>query len=271
VYLYSGEQFDPDLHLYYNRARYLNVSTGRFWTMDSYEGDPQAPASLHRYLYAEVDVVNRTDPSGLVDILDAVVTTAIISGVSSLTVFAITGSFRAALAGGAGAGVVSLAILSGQPTFIRNTIISGLANAVFQVIANQYEIQYLGKSISSSLYFQSVVEAFGAGSVNGFVSAIFPFGADSGNLAAGVYTVTNSILTNIAQGKAWYDGLSVALAIAGLNGIARFNLTGKIPDAALEQIIRTTVVKTISTALKPIAKEFIKSVDPSLAASIFAQ
>jgi YD repeat-containing protein len=29
-YLFAGEQFDPDLNLYYNRARYLNVSTGRF-------------------------------------------------------------------------------------------------------------------------------------------------------------------------------------------------------------------------------------------------
>jgi RHS Repeat len=28
--LYSGEQYDPDLNLYYNRARYLNASTGRF-------------------------------------------------------------------------------------------------------------------------------------------------------------------------------------------------------------------------------------------------
>jgi len=34
-YLFAGEQFDPDLGLYYNRARYLNVSTGRFWSMDS--------------------------------------------------------------------------------------------------------------------------------------------------------------------------------------------------------------------------------------------
>ena len=37
-YLFSGEQYDPDLYLYYNRARYLNVATGRFWTMDAFEG-----------------------------------------------------------------------------------------------------------------------------------------------------------------------------------------------------------------------------------------
>jgi len=33
-YLFAGEQFDPDLGLYYNRARYLNVTTARFWAMD---------------------------------------------------------------------------------------------------------------------------------------------------------------------------------------------------------------------------------------------
>jgi RHS repeat-associated protein len=64
VYLYSGEQFDPDLHLYYNRARYLNVTTGRFWTMDAAEPNFFEPLSLHRYLYAEADSVNRLDPSG---------------------------------------------------------------------------------------------------------------------------------------------------------------------------------------------------------------
>ena len=31
-YLFAGEQFDPDLNLYYNRARYLNTTTGRFWS-----------------------------------------------------------------------------------------------------------------------------------------------------------------------------------------------------------------------------------------------
>ena len=63
-YLYSGEQFDPDLNLYYNRARYLNVGTGRFWTMDSFEGIRGEPFSLHKYLYASADPINRFDRSG---------------------------------------------------------------------------------------------------------------------------------------------------------------------------------------------------------------
>jgi RHS repeat-associated protein len=63
-YLFAGEQFDPDLGLYYNRARYLNTSTGRFWSTDTFQGDDQAPLSLHKYLYASADPINRRDPSG---------------------------------------------------------------------------------------------------------------------------------------------------------------------------------------------------------------
>src|SRR5271169_1845826 len=63
-YLFAGEQFDPDLGLYYNRARYLNTGTGRFWSMDMFDGDSQAPKSLHKYVYAGDDAVNQKDPSG---------------------------------------------------------------------------------------------------------------------------------------------------------------------------------------------------------------
>ncbi len=64
LYLYAGEQWDPDLALYYNRARYLNPDTARFWSMDTHEGNSQDPLSLHKYLYASVDPVNMVDPSG---------------------------------------------------------------------------------------------------------------------------------------------------------------------------------------------------------------
>jgi RHS repeat-associated protein len=69
-YLFAGEQFDPDLNLYYNRARYLNVSIGRFWTMDTDEGDSSAPLSLHKYLYAGANPVNRHDPTGHDDLAE---------------------------------------------------------------------------------------------------------------------------------------------------------------------------------------------------------
>lgn len=46
------------------QARYLNPSTGRFQTMDSYEGNNQDPPSLQKYIDAGDDPVNKIDPSG---------------------------------------------------------------------------------------------------------------------------------------------------------------------------------------------------------------
>jgi RHS repeat-associated protein len=63
-YLFAGEQFDPDLNLYYNRARYFNTASDRFWTADVADPDLFEPLSLHRYLYANGDPVNRADPTG---------------------------------------------------------------------------------------------------------------------------------------------------------------------------------------------------------------
>jgi RHS repeat-associated protein len=63
-YLYRGEQYDSDLGLYYLRARYYNPSTGRFLSRDPENGKAKFPASLHKYLYAGGDPVNRIDPCG---------------------------------------------------------------------------------------------------------------------------------------------------------------------------------------------------------------
>ena len=47
-----------------SRARLYNVNTGRFQTMDTYEGNNEDPLSLHKYLYGWDNPVNNTDPSG---------------------------------------------------------------------------------------------------------------------------------------------------------------------------------------------------------------
>jgi RHS repeat-associated protein len=63
-FLYCGEQFDSDLGTYYLRARYYQPNTGRFWTMDSYDGNQEDPLSLHKYLYVADNPVNMVDPTG---------------------------------------------------------------------------------------------------------------------------------------------------------------------------------------------------------------
>jgi RHS repeat-associated protein len=63
-YLYRGEQFDPDLGLYYLRARYYNPATGRFMSRDPEDGQFWDSKTLHKYLYAAGDPVNASDPTG---------------------------------------------------------------------------------------------------------------------------------------------------------------------------------------------------------------
>jgi RHS repeat-associated protein len=63
-YLYTGEQLDPNLGFYYLRARYMNPQSGRFATMDAYEGGAYDPGSLHKYTYAENRPSELVDPSG---------------------------------------------------------------------------------------------------------------------------------------------------------------------------------------------------------------
>ena len=63
-YRYCGEQFDETTGLYYLRARYMDTSTGRFISQDSYVGSINDPVSLHKYLYANANPVTFCDPSG---------------------------------------------------------------------------------------------------------------------------------------------------------------------------------------------------------------
>lgn len=55
---------DENSNLYYLRARYYDTETGRFISRDSFEGFPDDPLSLHKYVYAENNPVNLIDPNG---------------------------------------------------------------------------------------------------------------------------------------------------------------------------------------------------------------
>jgi RHS repeat-associated protein len=64
AYRYAGEYFDLHAGLQYNRARWVDLESGRFTSMDRFAGVPSQPLSLHRYIYANADPVNFVDPSG---------------------------------------------------------------------------------------------------------------------------------------------------------------------------------------------------------------
>ena len=46
------------------RRRFMDPSTGRFTTLDSFAGDMQDPLSLNKYLYTQGDPINGYDPTG---------------------------------------------------------------------------------------------------------------------------------------------------------------------------------------------------------------
>jgi RHS repeat-associated protein len=69
-YLYRGEQWDPDLSVYYLRHRYYNPLTDRFLSRDPKAGHIGIPRMLHKYLYASGDGVNRVDPRGTEDFVE---------------------------------------------------------------------------------------------------------------------------------------------------------------------------------------------------------
>lgn len=87
-YLYAGEQLDPNLGFYYLRARYMSPSSGRFWTMDSFEGSDFDPLSLRKYTYAAGDPIGKLDHTGQqteVEEITAVQIDGVLNAIASAT------------------------------------------------------------------------------------------------------------------------------------------------------------------------------------------
>ncbi len=70
TYGFAGEPFQADSTLAYHRARWMDARVGRFEGMDPLLWSRRIPMSLHRYLYASVNPVLNTDPSGQIDDID---------------------------------------------------------------------------------------------------------------------------------------------------------------------------------------------------------
>jgi RHS repeat-associated protein len=84
-FLFTDEQWDEDLGIYFLRARYLNTNTDRFHSQDSYEGRNGEPLTLHKYLYSHGNPVMFTDPSGNVTLTEQSAVIGMMGNFASMT------------------------------------------------------------------------------------------------------------------------------------------------------------------------------------------
>jgi RHS repeat-associated protein len=269
--LFAGEQFDPDLNLYYNRVRYLNSNTGRFWSMDTFEGDDESPLSLHKYLYASADPVDRQDPSGHESLAEISVGVAITSVLSGAAAKAYTGTWRGAGFGALGGGLIALAFLAGTPKQKVDVVISGAANATAQALANTLTEYYDGvmniPPPTQQAERELIVEAFAAGTVTAFLGNTF-------NVPGAGVGFANTFTTAYFQKKPLASVLPSAIlgALLGSAG-GRLNLPeGNTLDLyGVAKVVSASVLKTISTASTPVFKATIRELDPNLYTLLYGE
>jgi hypothetical protein len=103
--LFGGDGvYDSVVGMTYHDARWRQGY--RFVSMDSYQGQPGDPLSLHKYLYTSADAINNWDPNGRATLGELTV----VSGVSGMLIGTVTGYLRGGAAGafkGAAAGLVA--------------------------------------------------------------------------------------------------------------------------------------------------------------------
>ncbi|MEK6628645.1 MAG: RHS repeat-associated core domain-containing protein [Bdellovibrionota bacterium] len=65
-FTYTGREFEPELNMYYYRARYYDPNTGRFLQQDPDPGKLASPNTfLSKYIYAGNNPAMLSDPSGM--------------------------------------------------------------------------------------------------------------------------------------------------------------------------------------------------------------
>ena len=87
AYRFTGKERDSESGNDHFGARYYNPVTGRFLSRDPEDGDYSDPATLHKYLYASGDPVNRIDPEGRTDLVESFLQKFVVASTASLIAY----------------------------------------------------------------------------------------------------------------------------------------------------------------------------------------
>jgi RHS repeat-associated protein len=151
-YAFTGEPLDPNSGFQYHRARWMDPRVGRLASMDPLLGTPYDPPTLHRYLYAGQDPVNKADPTGkeetgLTGQLIGVGIQAVISGIAlgALEYYKTRDFNRALYAGGKGfiIGAVIGGVFLGVRLYLAARAAAALAEVGGDVVIASDKLRFL--------------------------------------------------------------------------------------------------------------------------------
>ena len=191
-YLYRAEQYDPDLGLYYLRARYYNPATGRFLSRDPLDGNPTDPATLHKYLYANGDPVNGWDPTGRADLFQ----TVLITGGSAVTATEATLTFMG--------GAISIAAGAAADAAIDLTLAAIDAGASVAEVISDY-----AAAARAALRASAMTRLLTCGAMTATLAAI------------SIYIVHN---TNASSDAKDYEKVELGVVVSILHGACQIAL-----------------------------------------------
>jgi RHS repeat-associated protein len=225
-YLFTGEQFDPNLNQYYLRARYYDQSIGRFRSMDTWQGNSFDPVTLHKYLYANADPVNNIDPTGHFSIGGAFGAAAITGVLATTTVSATIRSMAVFAPPGAGSnnwspdldGRIDIWEASywwrngngaAQSVPLNSVDLSGVSRSEFSHIGDRVPVNldffsHFSNASDAAVYGGLVLELTGSTTVvlaNGFDTFDFDQHSFSGGAGQRLKTLVRNIETAFAKGS----------------------------------------------------------------------
>jgi RHS repeat-associated protein len=138
---YNAEEYNPTTGLQYLRARYYDVTDGRFDVRDSFLGSPLEPLSLNRYLYADANPLQKTDPTGQWSFWGAVTSaaSAVVNTVKTVASTVVSAAKTVAStvvsAASSAASWVNNNIVKPVASWVNNTIVKPVQQAATNAIA----------------------------------------------------------------------------------------------------------------------------------------
>ncbi len=272
-YQFVGEPYDPNVGFYFNRARWLDVVSGRFTAADPFLGIQNDPSTLHKYFYANGNPVNHVDPSGLVTLTNIALTVAVGGVLGAIAGKALTGTIKGAAWGGAAGAILGLSFLMGPAMFIRG-VIYGLLNTGFLLLSIELLKKFRDSEIPvGTALKEALVQSFAAGAAanlaGGYIGSLNLRGGEVA--VAALSGAIGSAIGGYKQGQGFMVTLFNALlgfvvsgTLAGVVGAAIPGIGQQAADelASLLREVVNAIVILVPTLLTASGMEFLRQQNP---------